>query len=683
RFTDATAALVKDGFRIFVEIGPNPVLQGYLHDALRAAETQGRALGTLSRKQTDGDPFPALAAQCHIAGYDVTRAARFDGAANPRDLPLYPWQRERFWFEYTVENLGLSDPPFEHPLLGYRQAGPVRGWVNHLDPETLPWLADHAVEGVPVLPAAAVLEMAAAAARAQRPTATAIELADIEVRRPLPFDTGRPREVRATLGSEGSDWELSSRPRLSDEPPTSHAVARILSAGEVAPRTMPSASGSPLRVIEAAELYRIATGLGLDYGPRFRTVTRVEVVPAPLDEARAPGIFDRIGEILARQADRANTDAEKSSERALLFDAMTASIAYRAVAAIIDPEVSVTLDALVDAGAILPETAPLFAYLLRLLERFDAAEECETGWCLADDHDLPDIAEIWRLLRSEAPELVAELALVATAAEELSALLRDGLRRFEPSPLPMAEHLVQASPVSVAAFEHIRETLAEIGAAWPADCPLRVLEIGADSAVTPRLIEALAQTGAPLAYRTTHPDPQQAARLAGAIKSQAGASASCWSLIDDDDALGESRFDVIVSLQALSRLQLDADVLSRLRERLAPGGLLLAAEAEPNPLWALAFGRYRGWWRDGARGGDASPLRHGEAWRRDLALAGFATPGSIATGAGPWPLSVLWARAPAQQEPARTDLSDPLSLAVIGMPCGVDLGISDVFAAAG
>ena len=133
-------------------------------------------------------------------------------------------------------------------------------------------------------------------ARAQRPTATAIELADIEVRRPLPFDTGRPREVRATLGSEGSDWELSSRPRLSDEPPTSHAVARILNAGEVAARTMPSAPGSPLRVIEADELYRIATGLGLDYGPRFRTVTRVEVLGP--DEAQAYFEPAAIGESL-------------------------------------------------------------------------------------------------------------------------------------------------------------------------------------------------------------------------------------------------------------------------------------------------------------------------------------------------------------------------------------------------
>src|SRR5229473_1299296 len=79
RFTDATAAMVADGYRIFVEIGPNPVLQAYLHDALRAAEGQGRVLATLSRKQGEGDPFPALAGQCHVAGCDITGAARFDG----------------------------------------------------------------------------------------------------------------------------------------------------------------------------------------------------------------------------------------------------------------------------------------------------------------------------------------------------------------------------------------------------------------------------------------------------------------------------------------------------------------------------------------------------------------------------------------------------------------------------
>src|SRR5438874_560070 len=119
----ASAALVADGFRIFVEIGPNPVLQSYLHDAFRAAESQGRVLATLSRKQPDEDPFPALAAQCHVAGYDITGAACFDGAGDPRGLPLYPWQRERCWFETTVEGAHLTDPAFVHPLLGFRQPG--------------------------------------------------------------------------------------------------------------------------------------------------------------------------------------------------------------------------------------------------------------------------------------------------------------------------------------------------------------------------------------------------------------------------------------------------------------------------------------------------------------------------------------------------------------------------------
>ena len=97
-----------------------------------------RVLATLSRRQGEGDPFPALAGQCHIAGYDITGAARFDGPADPRGLPLYPWQRERFWFERTVEGTNPVDPPFDHPLLGFRQPGPVPFWLNHLDPEILP-----------------------------------------------------------------------------------------------------------------------------------------------------------------------------------------------------------------------------------------------------------------------------------------------------------------------------------------------------------------------------------------------------------------------------------------------------------------------------------------------------------------------------------------------------------------
>ena len=293
-FTDGMTALIGAGFRIFVEIGPNPVLQAYLHDALRAADGQGRVLATLSRKRQDEEPFAAIAANCHVAGYDITGAAQFAGASQFSGLPLYPWQKERFWFERTVEGNNPVDPPFDHPLLGFRQPGPVPFWVNHLDPQVLPWLADHAVEGVPILPAAAVLEMALAAAWLRRPDVTAVEVADVELRRPLPFDMGRPREIRCVIAGEDGDWELSSRPRLSHEPMTVHAVARFLDrrrlpAGAALRRT----PGKPRRGRCRRALFASPPSWASITEPQFRTVARIELLGA--DEASAhldPSVID-------------------------------------------------------------------------------------------------------------------------------------------------------------------------------------------------------------------------------------------------------------------------------------------------------------------------------------------------------------------------------------------------------
>src|SRR5262249_11108161 len=160
----------------------------------------------------DNDPFPTIAARCYAAGYDWASTATFDGPADPRGLPLYPWTRERFWFAATTEALELVNPPFEHPLLGFRQQTTPSSWINHLDEQVLPWIADHAVEGLAVLPAAAILEMAFATARRRWPDAPVLEVFDLEVRRPMPFGKDWMRELRTVLQSDEGDWELASRP---------------------------------------------------------------------------------------------------------------------------------------------------------------------------------------------------------------------------------------------------------------------------------------------------------------------------------------------------------------------------------------------------------------------------------------------------------------------------------------
>ncbi|HEX3538333.1 MAG TPA: SDR family NAD(P)-dependent oxidoreductase, partial [Stellaceae bacterium] len=664
------------------------------------------------------------------------------------------------------------DPHFEHPLLGFRRDGPVPYWRNVLDPDLLPWLSDHSIEGVPVLPGAAVVEIALAAARARRPNAPVLEIVDFELRRPLPFDTAGSRELGTVVATEEGDWELSSRPRLSDEPATVHAVARITAASDAALSVPDAPLALPVLIVDAELLYALAARLGLNYGPQFRTVTqidvfgpdratvhldpgpiedraetylihpalldgalqgllalltegdarlkgtsflpwrfgrvrlaapfgrmpakgqlrvtrlgtrsasadilltdevgatvaqltgcwmrrvelsrcastdervlRVELVPAPLHDAEPPPVLAGIGEVVLRRA-ATIADDQRSAEQALLLEALIAAVAWQSIAALVDAEAPFTVAALLEQELVAAGSVPLLDCLLRLLERFAAAEESADEWQLKATHELPDISEVWRLLLAEAPELVAELALLAAAVEELPRLIAEGPAASQAPLPPMVEQLLQASPASAAGIDLVCEAIAEIGAGWPAGRTLRILEVGASGGITRRFLDRLAGAGVSIAYLATSPDRDQAARLAFAVNGFTGASAQHWSPGEADD-LGARCFDVVLAVNGSARVQLESPMLARLCEFLAPGGLLLAAEPAPNPLWDLVFGRNTEWWR--TSGGEASPLRTTEEWGRELALAGFAGPRCASLAAGPWPNLVITGLAPAPE----------------------------------
>ena len=118
------------------------------------------------------------------------------------------------------------------------------------------------------MPAAAILEMALATAQWRWSDAQALEVFDVELRRPMPFDKSRMRELRTVLQSDEGDWELASRSRLSSEPLAVCAVARVSVATDC--RRIISWAGDMLvqRRIESDSLYRHAHLAGLDRNPR-------------------------------------------------------------------------------------------------------------------------------------------------------------------------------------------------------------------------------------------------------------------------------------------------------------------------------------------------------------------------------------------------------------------------------
>ncbi|MGA7865500.1 MAG: SDR family NAD(P)-dependent oxidoreductase [Stellaceae bacterium] len=794
RFAEATAFLTAEGYRIFLEIGPTAILQSYLTDALRAAKVDGRVLATLSRKPSDDDPFPAIAANCHVSGCDFTKSPLFDGIADPRGLPLYPWDRQSFWFGLTAEAADPVNPPFEHPLLGFRQRGPVPWWINHLDDQVLPWIGDHAIEGVPVLPAAGILEMACAAARAQWPDAPVLELRDLEVRRPVPFDKGRMREMHAVIGSEEGDWELASRVRLSNEPLTVHAVGRLGAETDTRRTLRSSDSGPTRRRIDEQTLYDLARRAGLDYGARFRTVSlieitgpeaavayldpapvaedvepylvhpalldgalqaligllaegrdqvrgksflpwrfgrvrflapfgrlprraelrltrigirsvsadialcdgdgnlvaelvecwfrgvelarggsideralRVDLVPVPLTESAAASVLERVGALILRLADAREPDPARR-EQALLLDALIGSIALRSMTGIVDAGRTFTIEELVETGLLAPASGELAEWALRLLERFGAASETGSEWRIEATTDLPDTEEVWRLLLADAPDLVAELALAAAAVSNLPNILAGGPRSPDALLAPMTEHLLHSSPASAASVGLLCDTLQEIATSWPRGRRLRILELGAiGGGATRRVLDRLAQSGSAFSYVATSGDAEQSARLSFLAESFDGVSARRWSPQDGTEALDQTGFDIILAVNTCACLQLDANGFADLRKLLAPNGVFVAVEPEPNPLWDMVFGQSPGWWQAGSRASDGSPLRSADEWRTELAAAGFRSADAASGSWTPWPWTVVWGTAPPSEKASYSDPGEPRSiLAVAG-----------------
>jgi acyl transferase domain-containing protein len=173
-FAPALRAAAACGARLFLEIGPSAILQGYQRETFRAAGHAARLLRTLSRNGADdADPFPAIADAAFEAGADPRCGPRFAGPAERR-LPPTPFDRQRHWPTPSAERQPFIDPAHDHPLLGFRTGPEPVEWTRLLDTLLEPWLADHRLGAEAVLPGACFLDMGFAAARAAHPDAPAL-----------------------------------------------------------------------------------------------------------------------------------------------------------------------------------------------------------------------------------------------------------------------------------------------------------------------------------------------------------------------------------------------------------------------------------------------------------------------------------------------------------------------------
>jgi acyl transferase domain-containing protein/NADPH:quinone reductase-like Zn-dependent oxidoreductase/NAD(P)-dependent dehydrogenase (short-subunit alcohol dehydrogenase family)/acyl carrier protein len=272
RLDKAVATLLEQGFSVFLEVGPHPILQTYVQENLRAAKAPGSSFATLKRDVDDEMSLWRVLGTGHVLGCPLDFKKVFRHRSRYVDVPLYPWQRESHWHDRTNESLGVLGPPLDHPLLGYRLSQAEGVWENHLDVDRVPYLADHVVGGAVMFPAAGFIEIALAAAGQSE--GTSHELESLEIRAPLVFEGAASKTVRFTLGDDGS-FTIRSRPRLSNQTWIVNVLGRLRSPSlrSIPPRVeVRGAVGARSEWIPGEEHYRRTNAVGLSYGPAFAGV---------------------------------------------------------------------------------------------------------------------------------------------------------------------------------------------------------------------------------------------------------------------------------------------------------------------------------------------------------------------------------------------------------------------------
>ncbi|WP_327066351.1 type I polyketide synthase [Kitasatospora sp. NBC_01302] len=264
RFADGVRALAEAGARRFVEIGPGGVLT-----ALAAESLSGEAaLIPLLRKDRP-EPAALLTAlgAFHVHGGTVDWA-RLLPTAGTVELPTYAFQRRRYWM--ASEPVGYRATA-DHPLLGSAvdlAGGEGTLFTGRLSLQSHPWLADHAVGGVVLLPGAAFVEMALAAGADLG--AGAVE--ELTIAEPLLLPEQGTVRLQCTVrpADEGT-WTFQVYSRTADgEPWTSHATGLLRAASAPAPGTPQAWPPAGAEALDLTGTYERLAELGAEYGPLFQ-----------------------------------------------------------------------------------------------------------------------------------------------------------------------------------------------------------------------------------------------------------------------------------------------------------------------------------------------------------------------------------------------------------------------------
>ncbi len=295
-FSNAVRQLSADGHNIFIEISAHPLLLPAIQQEVQLLQREASVLPSMRREEDEQFVMLESLGALYVQGYPVAWKKLYPHGGAPAPLPTYPWQRERYWIEESEERraegkaqgasalhhgLGTGS----HPLLGIHFSSALHEgthfWETDLSVQLFPYLEDHRVNGMVVLPAAAYVEMVIAAAAAVLGEGACL-LEKLEFQQALFVPKEAAQTVQLVLSQElpgRASFQLLSRQNTGapGQTPawTLHATGRVRMASAADAPAAGKITREEGTAIASSAHYQAMAQHGLQYGPCFQSLAEL------------------------------------------------------------------------------------------------------------------------------------------------------------------------------------------------------------------------------------------------------------------------------------------------------------------------------------------------------------------------------------------------------------------------
>ncbi|MCO5231227.1 MAG: SDR family NAD(P)-dependent oxidoreductase [Chitinophagales bacterium] len=295
RFSETVQRMIQEGYGYFVEVSPHPTLIQALLENAESVQSEIVAVGSIEREKDNQLILIQQVANYYANGGRISWKKFYDLNFEKILLPVYPWQRVRYWVEENtfstrrVSSLGQVNVS-EHPFLSQSITLPkdveMYVWETEISLREYPYLKDHKIQDTVIFPGAGYIEIIWAAL-ANTFESSHFLIQNVALKNALPIQEDKDVVLQVVLTKEiENQYQISiySIQETDDELSwVEHAEASVF-VQSVDSNILDKESFEDISeytegnvVVAKEEHYKHTSSIQLPYGEAFQTVNQLNI----------------------------------------------------------------------------------------------------------------------------------------------------------------------------------------------------------------------------------------------------------------------------------------------------------------------------------------------------------------------------------------------------------------------